>query len=130
MAGRTMDITTIACCTNLMNETSGLKAHRTLAPANATYTSRQMMLGGKGLERRERCCTAKPIEIAAITGQNILVSSRVSNGVASKTVYSNGETIVAKTHAKIGTIANLSIIPSGFGPLKAVRDAARVWGTS
>src|SRR6516162_1683763 len=64
MAGRTMDVTIITCCTNLMNENSGLKAHRTLAPANARYASKQMMGGGKvSLPRRERFCTAKTTEI-------------------------------------------------------------------
>ena len=49
MAGRTIDVTIIACCANLMVETLGLKDHRTLAPANARYTRKQMMWGGKGL---------------------------------------------------------------------------------
>src|SRR5262249_32599510 len=47
MTGRTMDVRIIACCVNLMNERSGLKAHRTLAPASARYAKRQMMWGGK-----------------------------------------------------------------------------------
>src|SRR5260370_40539283 len=125
MAGRTMDVTIIACCANLMNETPGLKDHRALAPAKARYTRRQIMWEGKGLRRRVRCCTAKTTEIAAITGQNILVSRRISVVGSWKIVYSNGETIVAKTHAKIGTIANLSIIALGVGPLKTARDAPR-----
>ena len=75
MAGRTMDVTIITCCTNLMNESSGLKAHRTLAPANARYARRQMMWGGQvRLPRRERFRTAKTTEIAAMAGQKILAS--------------------------------------------------------
>src|SRR5580693_1214635 len=77
MAGRTMDVTIITCCTNLMNESSGLKAHRTLAPANARYARRQMMWGGKvSLTRRERFCAARTTEIATSAGQKILFSGR------------------------------------------------------
>ena len=72
MAGRTMDVTTIACCANLVNEIPGFKAHGTLAPANARYTRRQTIGGGKGLGRREPCRAAEKTEIAARTGQNIL----------------------------------------------------------
>jgi hypothetical protein len=93
-----------------MAETLGFKDHRTLAPANARYTSKQMMWEGKGLRRRELYCTAKTTEIAAITGQNILVSKRVSVVEMPRTVYTNGEIIVAKTQANIGTIAHESII--------------------
>jgi hypothetical protein len=69
-------------------------------------------------------------EIAAMTGQNILVSRRVSVSGSVKIAYSNGETIVAKTHAKIGMIAYLSIIGLGVGPLEADRDAPRLWRVS
>ena len=69
-------------------------------------------------------------EIAAMTGQNSLLSRRVSVVGMAKIVYSNGETIVAKTHTKIGMIVNLSIIALGDAPLKAVRDAPRFWRVS
>src|ERR1700730_17425801 len=71
-AGTTTDATTITCCTNLTNELSGLKAHRTLAPANATHAKRQRIWGGQiSLPRRERFCTARMTEIAAMAGQKI-----------------------------------------------------------
>jgi hypothetical protein len=60
-----------------------------------------------------------------MTGQNILVSRRVSFSGRAKIVTSNAETIVAKTQARIGTIAHLSIIALRVGPLKALRDARR-----
>jgi hypothetical protein len=93
-----------------MNERSRLKAHRTLAPANVRYASRQMMLGGQ--VRRERFCTANTTEIAAMAGQKILVSGRAASvwGSGELRKINNGDTIKAKTHAEIGTIANLSII--------------------
>jgi hypothetical protein len=73
MAGRIMDVTTITSCTNLMDESSDLKAHRTLAPANARYARRQMMWGGQvSLPKRERFSTAEMTEIAAMAGQKIL----------------------------------------------------------
>jgi hypothetical protein len=73
MPGRTIDVRTITCCVNLVNELSGLKAHKTLAPANIRYARRQMMWGGKiGLLKRERFRTANTTEIAAIAGQKIL----------------------------------------------------------
>jgi hypothetical protein len=54
MAGRSIDVRTITCCKNLMNAVLGSKAHRTLAPANATYARRQIMCGGKvSLPRRK-----------------------------------------------------------------------------
>lgn len=72
-AGTTTDVTTITCCTNLINEVSGLKAHRTLAPANATHAKRQRMWGGQvSLPKRERFCMAKMTEIAEMAGQKIL----------------------------------------------------------
>ena len=115
MAGRTMDVTTIISCTNLMNESSGLKAHRTLAPANARYASRQMMWGGNvRLPRRERYLTANPTEIAAIAGQKILGSRRGCIILCSVwagpvvTKINNGITIAEKTHAEIGINAHLS----------------------
>jgi hypothetical protein len=92
-----------------MNESSGLKAHTTLDPANARYTRRQMIWGGK--VRRDRFSTTKPTEIAAKAGQKILVSGRDSMTLCSGVKRSNnGDTIKAKTHAEIGTIAQLSII--------------------
>jgi hypothetical protein len=96
-----------------MNESSGLKAHRTLAPANARYARRQMMWGGK--VRRDRFCTAKETAIAAMAGQKILFSGRGmalwSVSVPGETIKMNkGETIKAKTHAEIETIAYLSIM--------------------
>src|ERR1700726_940966 len=72
-AGTTTDATTITCCTNLINELSGLKAHRTLAPANATHAKRQRMWGGQtSLPKREGFRMAKRTEIAAMEGQKIL----------------------------------------------------------
>jgi len=97
-----------------MNESSGLKAHMTLAPARARYARRQMMWGG--IVRRERFRTAKTTEIAAMAGQKILGSGRGSIMLCSVWAGSpvtkniNGITIKAKTHAEIGTIAHLSII--------------------
>jgi hypothetical protein len=121
-----------------MNELFGLKAHRTLAPAKARYANKQMMWGGQvSLPRRERFCAAKTAEIAAMAGQKILFSGRASAPrVALSSVWTsvreinNGDTIKAKTHAEIGRIANLSIIVLGAGPLKAVRDAPRLWRVS
>jgi hypothetical protein len=100
-----------------MDENSGLKAHRTLAPANARYARRQMMWGGK--VRRERFPTAKTTEIAVMAGQKILFSgwdairacSVWGKGLVIK--INNGDTIKAKIHAEIGTIAHLSIIGVG-----------------
>src|SRR5467141_3890000 len=74
MAGRTMDVTIIASNTNLLSEKSGLKAHRTLAPATARYAKRQIMWGGK--VRRDQFRTTKTTEIAASAGQKILFSGR------------------------------------------------------
>jgi hypothetical protein len=75
------------------------------------------MWGGKAsLPKRERFRTAKTTEIAAMVGQKILFSGRGSNILCSVsaepavTKSNNGYTIKAKTHAKIGTIAHLSII--------------------
>src|ERR1700730_12901127 len=116
IAGRTIDVIIITCCTNLMNESSGAKAHRTLAPANARYARRQTMWGGKeSLLRRERVRTAKMMEIVANAGQTILFSGRFSMRLCSVSLTpaartSNGDTTVAKTHAEIGTITHLSII--------------------
>jgi hypothetical protein len=98
-----------------MNEISGLKAHRTLAPANAKYARRQIRLGGK--VRRERFRTVKMTAIATMAGQKILLSRRCSvmracgfkcSGEVPKS--NNGDTIKVKTHAEIGTIAHWSII--------------------
>src|SRR3954454_1366121 len=100
-----------------MNESSGLKAHRTLAPANAKYTSRQMMWGGKVTRKRFRA--AKRTEIAATAGQKIL--GRMSLCIMSargKAKMNKGDTIRAKAHAEIGTIVHLSII--------GVEDAGRL----
>jgi hypothetical protein len=97
-----------------MNESSGLKAHTTLAPANARYTRRQMIWGGK--VTRERFCTAKTTEIAARAGQKILFSGRDSMTLCSVLIggevkkINKGDTIKAKTHAEIGRIVHLSII--------------------
>jgi hypothetical protein len=67
-----------------------------------------MIWGGK--VRRERFCTAKPTEIAAMMGQKILFSGRDSISGEVKEINNKGDTIKAKTHAEIGTIAHLSII--------------------
>jgi hypothetical protein len=96
-----------------MSERSGLKAHRTLAPANARYASRQIMCGRKpSLERRERFCAANTMEIVAMAGQKILFSGRASNAWKSEAVTKiiNGDIIKEKAQPKIGTTANLSII--------------------
>jgi hypothetical protein len=54
MTGRTIDVRTIICCMYLVNEISGLKDHKTLAPANATYARKQIMWGEiVGLPTRE-----------------------------------------------------------------------------
>jgi hypothetical protein len=72
------------------------------------------MWGGK--VRRERFCTTKTTEITVMAGQKILGSERGSTMLCSVwggppvTKIINGITIKAKTHAKIGTIAHLSII--------------------
>jgi hypothetical protein len=52
------------------------------------------------------------MEIAVIAGQKIRFSGRASNAWKSECVakITNGDTIKAKTHAKIGTIADLSIV--------------------
>jgi hypothetical protein len=68
---RSLDVTTITCRTN---ETSGLKAQRTLAPANARYAKRQMLWGRKlraMLYRQDN-------RIAVMAGQKILGSRRGS----------------------------------------------------
>jgi hypothetical protein len=51
-------------------------------------------------------------EIAAIAGQKIRFSGRASSAWKSECVakITNGDTIKANTHAKIGTIAHVSII--------------------
>src|SRR5215471_17775399 len=99
-----------------MNELSGTIAQTALAPANATYASRQMMWGGQvSLPKRERFCTANATEIAAMAGQKILFSGRApplitvcwSDGLKK---HNNGNTITANAHAKIGTIAQISSI--------------------
>jgi hypothetical protein len=109
-----MDVTIIACCGNLMTETSGLKAHETLAPASARYAKRQMMWGGK--VRRDQFRKAKTTAIAASTGQKILFSQRgamvaCSLAAADKPVagaavrnINSGDTITEKAHAEIGMI--------------------------
>jgi hypothetical protein len=71
----------------------------------------------------------KATEIATMAGQKIRVSGRASNpwtaGMLRK--INNGDTIKAKTHAEIGTIAYLSIIALEVRPLKAVQDARQFW---
>jgi hypothetical protein len=65
------------CSTNLVDESSGLKAHNTLAPQKARYASKQITWGGRvNLTSRERFCTIKTTEIATKAGQNILFSGR------------------------------------------------------
>jgi hypothetical protein len=93
-----------------MNESSGLKAQRTLAPANARYRSRQMMWGGKVTRKRFRATIRR--EIAVITGQKILGAMALCSGSPPEEAIEivKGETIRAKTHAEIGTTAHLSII--------------------
>src|SRR5262249_17778417 len=114
MAGTTIEVIIITCCVNLTNESSGLKAHRMLAPANARYAKRQMMWKGKvSLPRRERLPMAKTTEIAAIAGQNSLLirpgSDALSSVLAGEEAKSiNGPTIVGEEQAKTGIIVNLS----------------------
>src|SRR6516165_3105998 len=100
-----------------MSERSGLKAHRTLAPANARYAKRQMRWGGKvDLPRRERFCAANATVIAVMAGQKILFSGRASIMLCSVwtsgevTRINNGDNISAKRHTAIGMIAHLSIV--------------------
>jgi hypothetical protein len=52
------------------------------------------------------------MEIAAMAGQKILFSGRASRTSVGEEVkrINKGDTIKAKTHAEIGTIAHLSII--------------------
>jgi hypothetical protein len=69
-----MDVTIVSCRINLMAENSGLKAHRTLAPASARYAKRQMMWGGRVSLDQFRM--TKTTEIAARAGQKILFSRR------------------------------------------------------
>jgi hypothetical protein len=94
MAGKTMDVTIISCSKSLLSENSGLKAHRTLAPARARYAKSKMMWGGKASLDQFRM--AKITEIAASAGQKILFSTRgammLSPGV---TYINNGDTISA-----------------------------------
>src|SRR5579884_1405565 len=77
------------------------------------------MLGGQvSLARRELFCMANRMEIAAMAGQNILLSRlALPLSIACSSVglkkSNNGDTIKAKTHAKIGTIAYLSSIGAG-----------------
>ena len=73
-----------------------------------------MIWGGK--VRRERFCTAKPTEIAAMAGQKILFSGRDSITLCSVLIggevkkSNKGDTIKAKTQAEIGAIVHLSIV--------------------
>src|SRR5207253_1553600 len=98
----------------------------TLAPANARYARIEVILAGRErLATRERSCTAKPTEIAAIAGQNTLVSHRVSFSAKPRTVYPSGEIVVANRHTKIGTIVHPSINALGVGPLDAAREPPR-----
>jgi hypothetical protein len=96
-----MDVRIIACCANLTKELSGLKAHKTLAPANVRYARRQMMWGGQvSLPTRERFRTANTTEITAIAGQKILFSGRASMMLSSEVARpeeksNNGDTIAA-----------------------------------
>src|SRR5690242_13528578 len=72
-AGIITDRTTITCCKNLMKELSGLKAHKVLAPANATHAKRQRMWGGQAsLLKREWFCMTRMMETAAMEGQKRL----------------------------------------------------------
>src|SRR5436853_6304854 len=81
------------------------------------------MWGGNVLRRRERYCTAKTTEIAAIIGQNTLLSRRVSVVERSNILYSSAETITTKTHATMGTtVLHLSRI---FEPPKVACRAPR-----
>src|SRR5690349_9837531 len=79
--GRTIDVTIITCSTYLLNESSGLKAHRTLAPANARYPKRHLMLGGK--VSLDQFPATRTSEIAANAGQKILFSRRGAMTISS-----------------------------------------------
>jgi hypothetical protein len=76
MAGTTMDATIITWVTNLKNEYSGLKAHRTLAPARARYANRKMRWGGQvNLARRDQFPMANITDIANNPDQKYLFST-------------------------------------------------------
>src|SRR5262249_41741338 len=116
MTGKTMDVITITCCTNLVNESSGLKAHETLAPANARYAMRQMMLGGQvSVRKREKFCTVRTTQIAVTAGQKILFSIRDALrpcwsvwSSSEVRATNNGDTTKAKTHPEIATTTHVS----------------------
>ena len=87
--------------------------------------------------RRERLRMAKRTEIAASVGQKILFSGwgvvrRLCTSAGDKPLagagaaanINNGATIVTKTHAKIGTITNLSII-GVEGPARLARSNSK-----
>src|SRR5262245_44331922 len=79
MAGRIIDVTIMTCCANRINESSDEKAHITLAPAKTRYATRQKMCEGQIiLPISSRFFTASTTEIAAIIGQKILCSGRLS----------------------------------------------------
>ena len=83
MPGKKIDIIIVTWLTNLMNDASGLKDHRMLAPLKATYVRRQIMAGGRvSPRRRELFFTAKRTEIPAKASQKYLFSgfSRSASG--------------------------------------------------
>src|SRR5262245_46358170 len=99
-----------------MNESSGLKAHMALAPANARYTRKQALGRGRVSSRnRDRLRKAKTTDIRAMAGQKSLFSGRLSIMVCTVltagevTKINNGETINAKTHAEIEMTAHWSM---------------------
>ena len=98
------------------------------------------MLGGKAfLRRRDQFRTTKTMEIAAIAGQKILCSVRLSMmpcspaaGGKAKTI--NGPINAEYAHAKIGTIMHASIFgvedlarPSPMGRIEALDMLVLDW---
>jgi hypothetical protein len=79
IAGRTIDVTIITWSTKRVNETSGLMAQLTLAPASTRYAKSATMCGGHvRLRRREEYRSARATAIAATIGQKNRFSGRLS----------------------------------------------------
>jgi hypothetical protein len=115
---------------NLLAEKSGLKAHRTLVPASARCAKSHLIWGGKA--SLDQFLMTRIRAIAPKLGQKILLSKRgamtlsrislIEAPLGARVVvrYSNnGDAISAKTHARTGTVVNMSNIESddpGRGP--------------
>jgi hypothetical protein len=119
-----MDVTINISRTNLLEEKSGLKAHRALVPASARYAKRHLIWGGKVSLDQFRIIRTRVI--AAKVGQKILFSGRGAIMLCSlpatdapapgpvrgslSAYLSSGDAISTKTHAKTGTVAHISNI--------------------